>query len=507
MSESTTKFERRAAALFQESLNPAILWDVEFRVIDVNTAFLKMSGYSRDQILRMTLGDFQTVMINSTGESFAEARRDKTKKTGEAEFRFPAGERSVEQFTIPLLDGEGNLESYVTFYRNTTDKKRNLQEIRDAQEKANRVLTYLTKEVTGLGKSYEQRANGDLTIRYAIAPADDTTKEIHDLLENMNKSAGILVGSIRKNIRTVNKQMQDLTSSAASASTSIADASKGIQQIARNTTSVSDLAEKSSQGVDQIQNAMQDMSAAVQEITSSMESVSRLSREADDFAQKGAQLAGNAEKSMGEISLSSTRVYEIVSDVEKQMGEIAKIVVLIRDLANQTNLLALNAAIEAARAGDAGRGFAVVATEVKSLAQESRNSAERIEEMIGNLKKSTRNASSAMVESKSIVEQGSQMVTETLQSFNKIAAAVEKVAKSSAEVAAATQEQAATTEEVTASIHEVATIVEQTAREAGDAAAASEQASAAVDEIATMVNKVDEIAVKAMDSNRQFKVD
>ena len=210
---------------------------------------------------------------------------------------------------------------------------------------------------------------------------------------------------------------------------------------------------------------------------------------------------------MGEIAAHTGKVYEIVSDVEKQMGEISKIVVLIRELANQTNLLALNAAIEAARAGDAGRGFAVVATEVKSLAQESRNSAERIEEMIGTLKKSTQNASAAMAEAKDIVDQGAKMVTETMQSFNSIAAAVDKVAKSATEVAAATEEQAATTEEITASVSEVASLVEQTAKEAGDAAAATEESSAAMDEITRMVETVSKVAVEAMEANKKFKVD
>jgi methyl-accepting chemotaxis protein len=210
---------------------------------------------------------------------------------------------------------------------------------------------------------------------------------------------------------------------------------------------------------------------------------------------------------MVEISKSSGSAYEIIMDVDSQMGEIAKIVLLIREIANQTNLLALNAAIEAARAGDAGRGFAVVASEVKSLAQESRKSAERIEDMIETLKTSTDKAATVMKVSKSTVETGAKMVTETLRVFETIVVSVDKVTSAATEVAAATEEQAATTEEMTASIHEVADLVDHTAKEAGDAAAATEESSAALDEISRMVAFVNTTALAAMEANRKFRVD
>jgi len=470
--------------------------DKDLRIVALNDAFCSMMGFGKDRLMGMSFTDFANrnliKYIRNSGGSLLDAANQKAQTVGESTVDTPSGVHTIIRTNIPIFGDTGEIRYIYITYNEITKIVKNQE--------------YMAHEIDELSKVYAVMASGDLTARYDITKPDDDTLVTYEQIIKLRDAVRGIVVNLEENIGDVNRRMQNMVSGAENATRSIEDASKGIQQIARNTTKVSEIAEKSSQGVDQIQKAMQDMSAAIEEITSSMESVSVLSKETNDLSQNGAKLAGNAEKSMGEISSSSEKVYEIVSDVEKQMGEISKIVVLIRDLANQTNLLALNAAIEAARAGDAGRGFAVVATEVKSLAQESRNSAERIEEMISILKKSTQNASTAMVESKNIVEHGSGMVTETLQSFNKIAAAVEKVAKSASEVAAATEEQAATTEEITASVHEVANLVEQTAKEAGDAAAASEEASAAIDEISTMVHAVDTTAVEAMEANKRFKV-
>lgn len=69
--------------------------------------------------------------------------------------------------------------------------------------------------------------------------------------------------------------------------------------------------------------------------------------------------------------------------LEKLLGEVRGIVHSIDEIADQTNVLALNAMLEAARAGSEGLGFEIVASEVKRLADDTRNATQIAESLIG----------------------------------------------------------------------------------------------------------------------------
>jgi len=79
-----------------------------------------------------------------------------------------------------------------------------------------------------------------------------------------------------------------------------------------------------------------------------------------------------------------------LKELEASANQMQEVIRVITKIARKSNLLSLNASIEAARVGDAGRAFSVVASEMKKLAEDSAQEAEKIDKLLQTLQTKTR---------------------------------------------------------------------------------------------------------------------
>ena len=327
-------------------------------------------------------------------------------------------------------------------------------------------------EAMKLAKNY---ANGDFSSRFSssILVKGDFIS-FKDAMDTIGIETGKAISAVNKEIEALQTNMEETNASSE-------EISSGTHVLAQNATQVSDLSDKSSQGIMQILQAMNDLASAVSSVASETTDVAGLTQKTNELSVEGTRLVERTDEGMTSIKNSFEETNLVVKEIDAQMGEIGSIVEVIGGIADQTNLLALNAAIEAARAGDAGLGFAVVANEVKTLAEESRVSAEKIGGLIDILQRKSKNVTNSMNKSLVDVESGDYAVKEMMKIFTQIADSIENASRRVSDVAANTQEQAASVEEITASVHELEKIATESSKEALSASSATEQISSSID--------------------------
>ncbi|TCL38167.1 methyl-accepting chemotaxis protein [Anaerospora hongkongensis] len=342
-------------------------------------------------------------------------------------------------------------------------------------------------------------ADGDLQIKQIRYAGDDEIGDLLKAFSHMAKNLQEIVTHVSRSAEQVAAASEQLTASADQSALAAG-------QVAETITSVAAGAYTQGTTVEHTADIVQEMARAIGHIAENSSTVSARSAETSKAATIGSQAMQQATDQMQAINRSVSQSAEVVGKLGESSKQIGEIVDVISGIAGQTNLLALNAAIEAARAGEQGRGFAVVADEVRKLAEQSHEAAQKIAHIVREIQAETTSVVTVMQQGTVDVARGSEVIISTGERFTAIVSLVENLNSEIQEITAASEQLSASSEEVVKSVESVKQLAGETAANTQTISAAAEEQSASMEEIAASSQALSRLADELQMVVRKFKI-
>ncbi|MDD1702413.1 MAG: PAS domain-containing methyl-accepting chemotaxis protein [Methanoregula sp.] len=134
--DEITAAHRVADTIVQQNPMPILIADPSMKITQANEAYVKMSGYTREKLLGMSLRDIK--ILEQKGEGAKIALQNKRRAFGEVTVELPSGTHILEQYAMPLLDSKNEIEHLLFVYNVVTDQRTSQQNL---AKKMNEIAT------------------------------------------------------------------------------------------------------------------------------------------------------------------------------------------------------------------------------------------------------------------------------------------------------------------------------------------------------------------------------
>ena len=266
-----------------------------------------------------------------------------------------------------------------------------------------------------------------------------------------------------ESLRTVLGQIQE-------AGSSVGTFSSGILTVIQNQAAS---ASQQATSVAEVTATMEELSRTSRQIAQNAESVKEAASKSVEVAQHGTTLGREGVEAMAQIRERVGDIARKTLFLGEKSHEIGKVMEIIKEIAGEIHLLALNAAIESAAAGEHGRRFGVVASEVRRLAEKTRESTETIRGIIGEIQSATNSSVESTEQGTREVERWKETIRLSSEAFSEIIETIERTSEASTQISLATHQQTSANEQVVQAMRQIEEMVRVTASQMKESSASA----------------------------------
>jgi len=353
------------------------------------------------------------------------------------------------------------------------------------------------------------------TTRYLnVIATGDFTEDISEKLLDKKDEIGSLANSLDKMKNSIRAMMKSVVDESSVVSEMLANINKEMNNLNESIGDISATTEELSAETEEMAASSEEMNATSLEVEKAIESIASKAQEGATTVNKvnamSTEMKVNAitSKQEAEEIYGKTKV-DLQNAIEqaKKVEQIEELSNAILDITSQTNLLALNAAIEAARAGEAGKGFAVVADEIRKLAEGSKTSISRIQEVTKQVRSVVNDLSSSSMEIMEFIDK------KVLQDYEGVVQISERYNELSLVINNIVTDFSSTSEELLAAIRNMVQAITQISSSANEEAMGATNIAQKAEEIVIMAENVVNLASKSNKKSealinivKQFKI-
>ncbi len=364
--------------------------------------------------------------------------------------------------------------------------------------------------------------------RLVITPIKLLTKQVDCIVNEIKDNSGDLtkrvkvkskdeIGRLAFAINEFISQLQEIIGALISGCSDLS-----IQQgvVGKSVNTANTGAKNTAYTLEEMAASMQEVAATVSDVAENTFLVEKEVNKMSSAAVNGSKYAGEIKKEAEEVGkhASESREYAVKmiqnidvnlkSSVEKshEIDKITKLTNEILEISEQTNLLSLNASIEAARAGDAGKGFAVVADEIRNLADNTKESANRIytiiEGVISSVEELANNASVLLDFVNSRVKDDYTTMEETGRNYSKASETMDAIMK---ELSSSMNDLMKTIQNVNMANQEINHTVGKSAKDITDIVCSNSSLLEEMNSITESLTKVEDVVSRLNNCVQYFK--